>query len=113
MPLLIQNLTDEPHQRHVVTLGDYEAVLWLRFLPPAGRWFASVEYRDRAVRGVALAVGTLHIRSTNMPLDLAVIDNSGEGLDPMLRSDWATGRCSLYMLTADEMEALRGGPVPI
>lgn len=112
MPLQIQNITSEAYQRHIVQYDPSEITLELRYASIVQSWIMNVEYRDWAIYGVKLSVGTLHIRQENQPFDFVVLDLSGLGLDPVSRNDFADGRCGLFMLTASEMEAIRGAPVP-
>lgn len=105
----IQNISNEPIQRHSIIIDEFEVVLRLRFYPKTQHWTFDVEYEGAAVYGIKLSLGVLHMVSANFPFDFAVVDNSGTGLDPFQRDDFVNGRCTLYMLEADEMEEVRGG----
>lgn len=106
---LIQNITDEPIQRHTILFGESEITLILRFFPRTESWSFDAEYQGRAVRGLKLSVGVLHMVSQNQPFDFLVTDRSNNGLDPFRRDDFLNDRCRLYLLEADEMADIRGG----
>lgn len=111
--LRIDGITSETHQIHTVILGDYEVRLTLRFFPRVQMWAFDAEYRGALVQGVKLSLGVLHMVSSNQPFDFAVFDSSDTGVDPFKADDFETGRCVLFMLQPDDMEAIRGAPVPI
>ena len=113
MPKQILNVSDETHQRHVILFEESEITMVLRYLPTVEMWVLDATYRGTALSGYRLVLNTLHMRSRNMPFDFIVLDNSGTGLDPYRRDDFSTGRCALYLLTADDMESVRGQPVAL
>jgi len=103
----------ETFQRLTVLFQESEIILRLRFYPTVALWCFDAEYKDFAIYGTTLAVGTPHMVSSNQAFDFVVSDNSGNGLDPFKADDFASGRCSLYMLEPADMEALRGLAVEI
>ena len=113
MGIRLQNITAEPHQRHVVLIDDAEVTVVLRFYPTVQIWCVDVESGGRTASGFKLSLGVLHMVSQNFPFDFVVEDTSGTGLDPFKLDDFSTGRCSLYMLDAADMEAIRDAPVPV
>ncbi len=113
MAVRIQNLTDEPHQRHVLLFEESEIVLTLRFYPTVELWAIDVGYKDRTVSGYKLSVGVLHMESQNFPFDFIVADVEDAGLDPFKIDDFSTDRCALFLLNAADMEVVRDGPVPL
>ncbi len=88
-------------------------VLNLRYHPTVEMWVIDIEYKEARVLGLKLSLGVLHMQSKNLPFDFVIIDRSGTGLDPIRLDDFATDRCILYMLDADDMEVVRGAPVPL
>jgi hypothetical protein len=108
----IQNITDEPIQRHTIIFDEEQIVLRLRFYPRTEIWCMDLEYKNWQVFGLKLSVGGLHMISHSMPFDFVVSDNSGEGIDPFKRDDFQSRRCTLLMLTRDEMASIRGNEVP-
>ena len=113
MPRRLENITSEPIQEHTLEAENITVEIILRWLPQVGSWFADVIYEDKARYGIRLVVGTLHIESANMPLDIVVIDNSELGLDPTRQDDFSTRRCDLIVAMPNDMEEIRGVPVPI
>jgi hypothetical protein len=109
----ILNIDDDAHQRHTLQFGTAEIALSLRYHPTVEMWTMDVAYQGQRALGYKLSVGVLHMRSRNFPFDFVVGDNSNQGLDPIRRDDFVSGRCSLYLLDADDMENLRGAPVPV
>ena len=109
----ILNITDESNQRHRVLFEDDEVLLKLRFNTTVQTWTIDVSYKTFQIFGIKLSLSVLHFRSSNQPFDFFVIDNSGEDLDPFKIDDFINGRCSLYILDADDMESIRGTVVAI
>lgn len=108
--IVVQNITAERNQRHTIIFEESEVTLTLRFLPTVQSWFFDVEYNGKAVYGVRLACGVLHIESSNFPFDFFV---PPAAIDAFRATDFSEGRLSLVMLQADDMEAIRGAPVPL
>lgn len=109
----IQNIGSEVLQRHVILFEESEIVLRLRFLPMVSIWVFNVEYNGKSSNGHKLSCKTPHMLSTNFPFDFIVLDNSGNGLDPIDRHDFVNERCSLFMLEPDDIENVRGQPVEV
>lgn len=110
---LIEDIDLSANQRHVVLFDEFEVTITLRFLDTVQRWSMDVEYLDFAVYGLFLSVGVLHMESKNQPFDFVVEDTSGQGFDPFQLTDFADGRCNLYLVEPDEMRQIRGVDVPI
>lgn len=108
MPRIVQNITNQSIQRHVLIYNDIETILILRYSSQVGAWFIDVNTGDRFANGIKLAVGVQHIESRNMPCDFTVTDNSGNGLDPFRSDDFSEGRCSLILLDNEDMIGIRG-----
>lgn len=113
MAVRIQNLTDEPYQRHIVILDEQEVEVSIRYLSVVEGWFLDVTYAGRSAYGFKLALNTLHMQSQNYPFDFIVEDLTGRGIDPFRIDDFSENRCALYMLQGDDMAEIRGQYVPI
>ena len=113
MPVRITNITDAPHQNHTVLFEESEIVITLQFHPTIEMWVIDAVYKDEQALGYKLTVGVLHMQSRNLPFDFIVRDAQQSGLDPFLIDDFSNGRCELYMLNAEDMESIRGTPVPL
>ena len=108
MPRLVQNITNESIQRHVLIYNDIETIIILRFSSQVGAWFIDVNTGDKFAYGVKLAVGVQHIESRNMPCDFTVTDNKTNSIDPFRSDDFSEGRCSLILLDNEDMVEIRG-----
>lgn len=104
----IQNITDEPFQRHTLLMDDDEAILELRFLPAVEIWVMNVAYKGKERNGSKLSANSYHLRSYNFPFDFTVLVTDDSGLDPFRVDDFQTGRCELYYITPEEMKQIRG-----
>ena len=104
----LQNLTDEPIQRHTILFEKDEITFVLRFYPRTQVWLFDVKFGDSQVYGLKLSVGVLHMLSQNQPFDFICVDKSGNGIDPFTRQDFSGGRCEIYMIEAADMEQIRG-----
>lgn len=109
----IQNITNDPFQRHVIVQPTGPVETFLRFYPRAQFWTLSVNYAGLSLKGVRLALGTLHMQSANFPFDFVVGDTGATGIDPFTIDDFASGRCKLFMLERTDMDDIREQPVPI
>lgn len=111
MAIRVLNISSEAYQRHIILLNDKEITLKLRFLPSNAIWIADIETTDFSLYGLKLSVGVLHMKNSNKPFDLIVRDLSNNGLDPFQKDDFSSGRCALYMLSANDMINIRGDAV--
>ncbi len=109
----IANITDDSNQLHTIPYFDSEIVIELLFSGVVLGWFLNVSYDSKNVNGLKLSLGTLHMRSNNLPFDFAVVDMIGSGFDPYQQDDFLNERYKLILLEADDMEERRGFPVEI
>lgn len=107
----IDNVGDEGFQTIIVPLADGDVRIDIRFLSSVQIWQMSINYLGKALNGVKLSCGVLHMRARNYPFDFIVTDESGAGIDPYKKDDFTSTRSILYMLDADEMEEIRGQEV--
>lgn len=105
----VQNITDEPIQRHTILFDESEVTLTLRFFPKTQHWTFDAEYNGRSVFGIKLSTGVAHMVSQNQPFDFLVTDRSGLGFDPFQRDDFSSDRCRLYILDTADMVSIRDG----
>lgn len=109
----ILNIGSEAYQKHILIFEESEIELRLRYFSVTQLWFFDVSYKDFEHNGIKLSLGTLHMRSKNMPFDFVLADNSGSGIDPFRQNDFIDGRISMYLVDADEMADIRGVTVEI
>jgi len=114
----IEKINDEPIQTHTLEFSRGVIDLKLRFLPVVQIWMMDVTYTkadndqpEPTIYSVKLALANTHVRHRNWPFDFAVIDTSGEGIDPFRIDDFSNGRCEMYFVTPEEMIELRGADV--
>jgi len=111
MALQIENITNEAYQSHTIVFEEDVIELSLRFYPTVQIWCFDATYKEKSVLGVKLSAGILHMRSQNFPFDFVV--STTEGIDPFRTTDFSAGRYKLYLVTREEMEAVRDAPVSI
>lgn len=109
----ITNITDDPFQRHIIIVDEAPVELTLRFYPRAQFWTLSTKYDGLHSKGLKMTLGTLHMRSRNRPFDFVIVGTAETGIDPFKIDDFSSGRCRLLMLEREDMESIRGQPVPI
>lgn len=107
MAKIIQNITDDPYQSHIIKLEDSEIELKLRFMPKVASWFADFD----SIKGVRLSVGVRFLKAHSKDYDFICRDMSDNGIDPFRVDDFSSGRCELYLLEPDDVETLRLGGV--
>lgn len=112
---IINNITSDASQRHFLEFDRGSIELELFFLPAVQMWKMNVTYTragdteaQRSIYGVKLANATTHFKHRNWPFDFAVVDTSGNGVDPFRLDDFSTGRSELYFVTPTEMIQIRG-----
>jgi len=75
----LQNITDEPIQRHTILFEKSEIIFTLRFYPRTQIWMFDAEFGDTVVYGLKLSVGVIaHDKSRISHLILSVFDRSGK-----------------------------------
>lgn len=112
--LTINEITADAQQKHTVNLDNGKTlVLELMYYPTQLGWYLNVDYDDGAfkVNGIRICThyNLLQQWTHIVPVGIMVrTDGNGE---PMLVEDFLTGRSSLSVLQAEdleELEALRG-----
>lgn len=111
MALQIENISDDAIQQHIILFEENEINLTLRFYEIVQMWCFDATYKDKSVFGIKLSAGVLHMRSQNFPFDFLV--ETTEGIDPYKIDDFSTARSSLYLVTREDMETIRGVDVEI
>lgn len=109
----IINITDEAQQLHKIPFFDFEIRLSISFHAVIAAWFIDIEYKDKSVNSIKLSLGTLHLRSNNLPFDFVVVDLLNNGFDPFKIDDFLSERFKLILLEPDDMEERRGYAVEI
>jgi hypothetical protein len=103
--LRINEITDEPNQRHIVTIEGYEnASLFLEFVPSQYSWFFSLVWGDFAIYTQRLTFNHNLLRQWKEILPFGIMVTTTNNLDPVTRDAFAQGVASLYVLTAADIE---------
>lgn len=111
----VQNINSEPRQRNILEFSRGSIELIMIFIPTKQFWRIDVTYTrsgddesQPTIYGVKLANGTTHFKHRNWPFDFAVVDTTGNGVDPFRIDDFETGRSVLYFVSPEEMIEIRG-----
>ena len=112
---IIENITAEFIQSHTLEFSRGLIELSLKYESAVKMWKVDVLYTRSdgsaplpAIYGVKLALSTTHFKHRNWPFDFAVVDTTGNGVDPYRADDFEVGRCKLYLITPLEMIGIRG-----
>ena len=104
---LLNALTDKPNQNIVVVLDDgTEVSITLRFSANQKGWFYSVTYGTFVDNNRRLVVCPNMLRQFRSILPFGLACDSNDGYEPIMVSDFATGRVSLYILTQADVQAI-------
>ena len=104
---LVTGLSTNPNQLFRVPLDDGSIVkLTIKYKSRPGAWFLDVEYKSFTLRGKKLfnSLNVLRQYKNIIPFGLNVV--CPEGTEPILINDFSSGRCTLNVLTASEVEEL-------
>lgn len=104
---LLDKLTDDARQETTLTgIPGLRITLTMRYLPTQQRWMMDVVWGDFELRGAMMTASPNMLRNFKniLPFGLACVSN--DGLDPYFINDFASGRCKLYLLNADELESI-------
>jgi len=105
--LKIQQVTNDTRQRQTLTLPDGTALtIEMYFVPMQYCWFIEkLTYLDFEVNGLKISnnLNILRQFKNQIPFGLACI--SVNDREPSFQDDFSTGASTLYILTAEEVEA--------
>jgi hypothetical protein len=111
----IDNLSDTANQTSQVVLPDASvAAFTLTYLAATQRWQLDVSYGSFTVFGINLCVGANVLEAWSKVLPFGLACSSSDGVDPIYIQDFVgvgggTPRVALYVLSADEVEAVAAG----
>lgn len=106
---IIDNLTDASFQTTDLILPDNTvATLMLSYRPRTKRWVADVGYAplNFQVYGLALCCFPNVLRAWRNILPFGLGSLTSDGTDPFDINDFATGRVTVLLLTAPDVEAV-------
>lgn len=103
---IIDNLTDAANQTSTLILPDNTAAtLQLIYRPRTKRWTANVAYTNAnfAVNGLNLCCFPNVLRSWRRVIPFGLAFMTADFTDPVALEDFASGRVTVYLLTAAEV----------
>lgn len=102
---LIDNLTAFAYQQTTIVLADgSSAVLELRYSGAAQRWFLNVTYGAEVHYGIGLCCHPNILRQWKNVIPFGISCVTTDQTDPFNPNDFATGRVSLYLLDAADVQ---------
>lgn len=104
----LSNITNQPQQSFTLLSGDYSFEVTLRFSQASASWFMNISGYGKSYNGIRMTCGVPLLSNTNMPIEMLIVDNSENDVDPFKIDDFSNGRCSILFLTPEEVSRLRG-----
>ena len=105
----IQQITDNAYQQQTLVLPDGESIfIQIEYKPMQYGWFIRrLEYLDFVINGVRICTSPnlLYAFKNQIPFGLACTTEANN--EPTQQQDFSSGRSKLYILTAEEVEALQ------
>lgn len=104
---LINGLTDTPKQSLLLVLEDQSVVEFtLRFIDNSKGWTYTITYGPKNFqannRRLVSSPNMLHAFRNILPFGLACVVS--DGTEPVFQTDFALGRCKLYILNEADVE---------
>lgn len=106
---LVDNLTDAADQTTTLILPDNTtASLRLRYRPRTQRWVADLTYAPAGltINGLNICCLPNVLRPWRRILPFGLAFMTPDFTDPFQLTDFLTGRCSVYLLTAEDVAAV-------
>ncbi len=101
----ITNLSDEANQLAKVVLGDGSvASFQFQYLPAIERWAFSVTHPEITLTLETLCAGPNVLRQYRNTIPFGLGCYTTDGADPFYIQDFQSGRVTLYVLSADEVQ---------
>jgi hypothetical protein len=101
---LIDNLSNDANQLVTLVLEDGTSVsMSLQYMPTIQRWAAGFTYGNFSATGLNLCIHPNLLRSWRNVIPFGIACNTIDGADPLYIDDFASGRASIYLLTAAEV----------
>lgn len=103
----ITKLTDDASQRFTLVGENGEDIGFsVRFLSTQQQWVFDVSIGDFVLTGVQLVMSPNLLRGYKNLLNFGIMCQSTDGEDPFYINDFITGRITLFLLTAAEVEQI-------
>lgn len=97
----VENISNDPHQSHVLLLKDDQINLEIRYLASVQLWVMTVEYKGEDAKTLALVGGSPMLSGYQFPFDFVV--SVSEGVDPFTIDCFSSGRCELWFIPQSEL----------
>lgn len=114
---LLDNFTDAADQLMTVPLADGSSVkLEFFYRPGIQRWTVDITHPLLTMGGFNLSLGPNILRQWRRLIPFGIAVTSNNGLDPMNAEDFQNGTCSVYILSADEVQQVEDeilAPIPL
>ena len=103
----LTGLTAAPNQTFSHPLPDGETVFFsLRYAPSSQMFFLSLEVGEFEAKNIRLCNNANILRQYKNILNFGLFVEVSDGYEPFLINDFVSGRCTLNVLTAEEVEQL-------
>lgn len=101
----IQQITNYPLQNKTLNLSDGSFVeITLKFVPQQKAWFIdSLVYGEKTINNIKVVTNPNILRQFKNILPFGIACTSTEGRDPQFAEDFMEQKCSLYLLSRDEL----------
>jgi hypothetical protein len=101
----ITTISNEANQIVSAVLDDgTAAVINLVYLGAIQRWEMSVTWQDFQVQSQIVTVGPNLLRAYRQTIPFGIACLAVDGVDPVDIEDFASGRCQLVVMNADEVQ---------
>jgi len=103
---IITEFTDNPKQTCTLVLENQETVSFnLYFYETQLSWYFDFTYNDIVSNGNKVVLGMNILRSFKHIIPFGLAFQANDGVEPFAVDDFTTGRVSVYLLSADDVEA--------
>jgi len=104
---IINEITDEPRQKHTLTLDDGSSVEFeIVYIRNQRGWFYSYTYGDFVIVNQRLVVSPNLIRKYKNILPFGFACTTTDGYEPVNQDDFSTKRASFYLLNQEDVAAV-------
>lgn len=76
----------------------------LRYLPSQEKWMMDIDYLDFSLKGIMVTASPNILRAYYKIIPFGILCDCPDQIDPAFIDDFATQRCNLYLLNAEEVE---------
>lgn len=108
----VDNLSSSPKQKTVFVLDSGEEVtLTLIYRPAVQRWQLDVLYGTFELKGVQLTLHPDLLRQWAGKLPFGLACSAEDGVDPIYKDDFGSGRVNLYVLSDEDVAFVKDSVV--